>query len=303
MTTRVTSIALLSVCVFLLPAKGTACACGCNVFTVGARWNMPTMPGMGLSLQYDYMNQGTNWGNWNSAPAESNSDQQIRTHFVTLGLRAMASRDWGFMLEAPVWNRYFRTLDDDGNIASAQHTSLGDVRVTGMYTGLSEDMSTGVQFGLKLPTGSFTESLLDRDTQIGTGTTDLLLGGYRMNQEEGWGWFAQVMLQHALDAREGYRPGDSFDAVLGVHYDGLLSSLPLVPMLQLAGSFRGIDSGTESDPDNTGYQRLYVVPGVEIVGANHFTIFADLKIPVMTHVRGVQLVAPALVNLMMGYSI
>ncbi len=288
--------------VLFVHAATFACACGCNVFTVGARWTMPTSAGFGAYLQYNYMDQSRNWGNWKGASADANQDQEIRTHFYTLGVQFMADRDWGFMAEAPVWNRYFRTTNDDGDIASATHTSFGDIRLMGMYTGLSEDMSTGLQFGMKLPTGAFHESLLDRDTQIGTGTTDLLLGGYQMGQEKGWGWYAQVMWQRAFNTRDGYRPGDSFDVNVGAHYDGLLNSLRIVPVLQIQGSFRGIDGGDNSDPDNTGYERLYITPGLQVVATTHFTLYGDLRIPLMTHVRGFQLVAPSLVNLTMGYS-
>ena len=299
------AIALISMVIAacLSPAIAFACACGCNVFTVGARWTMPTTSGWGTFIQYNYMNQSSNWGNWQRASSDLNDDQDIRTSFYTAGIRYMADRDWGFMAEAPLWNRYFRTLGDDGNAASVTHTSFGDVRITGMYTGISEDMSTGIQFGLKLPTGSFHESLLDRDTQIGSGTTDLLLGGYQMGQENGWGWYTQVMWQHAFNAREGYRPGDSFDVSGGVHYDGLLASFSIVPGLQLAGSFRGIDSGDNADPENTGFERVYLVPGLQVVATRRLSFYADLRIPVMTHVRGVQLVAPALVNVTMEYGV
>lgn len=264
---------------------------------------MPTTSGFGAYLQYNYMNQTKNWGDWRSASPDANPDQEIRTSFYTVGFRYMADRDWGFMAESPVWDRYFRTAGDAGEIASVNHTSFGDARILGMYAGLSEDMSTGLEFGLKLPTGAFHESLLDRDTQIGSGTTDLLLGGYQMGQEDGWGWFAQLMWQHAFSPREGYRPGDSFDVNLGAHFDGLLNSLRIVPMLQLAGSFRGTDGGANADPENTGYERLYVSPGIEAVIAPQISFYGDLKIPLLTHVRGVQLVAPALVNLTMSYNI
>lgn len=302
MTRKAICFVFVLIGVASIPTVTFACACGCNVFTVGARWTMPTSAGFGASLQYSYMDQTRNWGNWQSASPDANQDQEIRTNFYTLGIQYMADRDWGFKVEAPVWNRYFRTMDEDGNLASATHTSFGDVRFMGMYTGLSEDMSTGLQFGLKLPTGAFNESLLDRDTQIGTGTTDLLLGGYQMGQEKGWGWYVQVMWQHAFNMREGYRPGDSFDVNGGIHYDGLLGSLRIIPVLQLQGSFRGIDSGDKAGPDNTGFERFYVSPGLQVIATSHLSLYADLRIPLMTHVRGNQLVAPALVNVMMGYN-
>ena len=297
---RITFILVGALC---LQARAHACACGCNVFNVGARWTMPTASGFGAYMQYNYMDQSRNWGGWNSAPADANSDLEIRTHFYTLGAQFMIDREWGIMAEAPVWDRFFRTTDDDGNIVSANHTSFGDVRLMGMYTGLSEDMSTGVEVGAKLPTGPFNESLLDRDTQIGTGTTDLLLGGYRMGQEGTWGWYAQVMWMHAFNTRDGYRPGDSFDANVGFHYDGLLSRFPIVPMVQVGGSFRGIDSGENSDPDDTGYDRVYVAPGVQILLSARVSLYGDVRIPVFTHVRGNQLVAPALVSLTMGFGV
>jgi hypothetical protein len=301
MTGRFNCYALVLIIVLLIPALTFACACGCNVFTVGTRWTMPTSAGFAAFLQYNYMNQTRNWNNWQSAPADANEDQEIRTHFYTFGLEYMADRSWGITLEAPIWNRLFKTMEDDGNIASVSHTSFGDIRLMGMYTGISEDMSTGLKFGLKLPTGPYDESLLDRDTQIGTGTTDLLLGGYQMGQENGWGWFAQAMWQHAFNERDGYRPGDSFDINGGIHYDGLLASLGIVPMIQLAGSFRGIDGGENAEPDNTGYGRVFISPGLEVVATNHLRLYADLRIPVATHVRGNQLVAPGLVNLTISY--
>ncbi len=255
-----------------------------------------------MFLLYNYMDQSTNWDSWSSAAASLNGDREIRTSFYTLGAQYMTDRDWGFTVEVPVWDRYFRTVDD-GSVASADHRALGDVRVTGMYTGLSEDMSTGIQFGLKLPTGPFNQSLLDRDTQIGTGTTDLLLGGYQMGQEDSWGWYAQVLWQYAFNTRDGYRPGDSFDMTVGVHYDNLVQTFKIVPMLQFIASFRGIDSGINSDPANTGYDRLYVSPSVEVNVTQGLQLYGDLRFPVMTHVRGYQLVAPALFSMTLSYSL
>lgn len=286
----------------MAPAALFACACGCNVFSVGARWMMPISEGYRMFLLYNYMDQNENWDNWQGAASGLNGDKEIRTDFYTLGFQYMADRDWGLMVEAPVWDRFFRTTDDAGNVASVDHRSFGDIRVMGMYTGISEDMSTGLQFGLKLPTGPFNQSLLDRDTQIGTGTTDLLLGGYQMGQEDSWGWYTQVLWQHAFSARDGYLPGDSFDMTVGAHYDNLMTQYKIVPMLQLIASFRGMDSGANSDPANTGYDRVYISPSIEIVPTTNFSVYVDFRIPVATYMRGYQLVAPSLTSLTVGYN-
>ena len=296
---------ILTIAAVLVCANETAlaCACGCNVFAVGTKWTMPTSAGLNMFLHYDYMDQSQSWGNWNQAPPDALEDIDLRTNFYTLGAQYMASREWGVSIETPVWNRYFKTTNEEGNVVSANHTTLGDIRLMGMYAGLFEDMSVGLQFGLKLPTGSFRQSLLDRDTQIGTGTTDLLLGGYRMSQESGWGWYVQALWQRALNSREEYRPGDDVDVSGGVHYDKLFSDLRIVPMVQIVASFRAVDSGTNSEPENTGYERIYLSPGIEVVAASNLNFYADFRIPLVTHVRGYQLVAPSLVSVALEWKI
>ncbi len=213
----------------------------------------------------------------------------------------MENRDWGMMIEIPVWDRFFTAADDNEDIASIEHTSIADIRIMGIYTGLSEDMSTGILFGLKLPTGPFNLSLLDRDTQIGTGTTDLVMGGYKIGQAAGWGWYAHAQFQIPLAARDGYLPGDNFDFSIGLHYDNLEEMYKIVPLLQITASFRSVDSGPNSDPDNTGYERLYISPGAEVTVSSRLTIFGNVKAPLLTHVRGYQLVAPLLSTVTLSY--
>jgi len=102
MTRAARSMVLGSIALLALHSTGLACACGCNVFTVGARWTMPTSEGLGAFLQYNFMVQTRNWGGWQSASAGSNPDQEIRTHFYTLGMQLMIDREWGVMVEAPL---------------------------------------------------------------------------------------------------------------------------------------------------------------------------------------------------------
>jgi hypothetical protein len=120
---------------------------------------------------------------------------------------------------------------------------------------------------------------------------------YQIGQEETWGWYVHGILQHALNTRDEYRPGDSFDVSLGLHYDGFIETAPLIPTVQLVGSFRGHDSGPQSHPDETGYERLFIAPGFELLATPTVQFFADLRIPLVTHVTGNQLIAPTLANL------
>ena len=76
----------------------------------------------------------------------------------------------------------------------------GDIRLEGIYTGFSDDMSSGLTFGVKLPTGDDSHNDaygdIDRDSEIGTGSTDVLLGGFhrhRLTRDGSFTWFAQAL--------------------------------------------------------------------------------------------------------------
>ena len=89
------------------------------------------------------------------------------------------------MLELPYAfiNNTFKcaTNEKSGQIfGGLDFNTIGDIRIMGMYTGLSEDMSTGLLAGAKFPSGSWTYPHANRDTQIGSGSADLLLGAYHL---------------------------------------------------------------------------------------------------------------------------
>jgi hypothetical protein len=70
-----------------------------------------------------------------------------------------------------------------------------------MYTGFFKDMSTGIIFGVKLPTGTFQAFGMDRDNQIGTGSTDFLLGAFHrglLSGDNAWQYFSQILVAAAV---------------------------------------------------------------------------------------------------------
>ncbi len=307
------AIAFGLISAILAPDLASACACGCGVFNVG----LPGLPVTGTtdqySLQYSFMNQNENQSGTSSAPASLNPDKQIRTDYYTLFGQHMFNRDWGIMAEAPYWKRHFSTdingtpgITDQATgvipgVQSANVSALSDIRVMGMYTGLSPDMSTGLTFGLKLPTGPYNASpLLDRDTEPGTGTTDLLLGGYKMgNIANNWSWYLQGIWRHALDHREGYKPGDSLNLVGGLSYGGIEKSTQIVPLLQVNVMARAHDQGggdAQYGNANSGYKNIYITPGMLVDLAEHWQLNSSLYLPVSRNVNGYQLVPHWMAN-------
>ena len=296
-------LATLSLLAFV-PSAAFACACGCGVFDVGTGAMMPTSEGGTVWLEYNYMDQNKNRSGIRTSDPANNGDKAITTNFITAGGQYMFNRSWGVEAEVPYWTRAFTTTDGDGNQASFHHAALGDVRLKGVYAGFSDDMSTGVTYGLKLPTGDSRYANFDRDTEIGTGSTDWLLGAYHMQAlSKDFDGFVTGQWQHAFAIRDHYRPGDELDVAVGSYYHAgsIVGNDKVSPLLQLIGSTRAHDTGANSNPDDSGYTRLMVSPGVEY-DVKAFKFYADVELPIYQNVNGNQLTAPVLTKLVVGYS-
>jgi hypothetical protein len=310
----------------LAPGAARGCACGCGVFDVGTSSMFPHDAGGMIFVNYDFQDQDRNWSNTGPAPAQNNGDRQIRTDFTTYGLQYMFNRSWGIQVEIPYVFRDFKTLGGPTGqqVVPLKWNTLGDIRLEGLYTGFSDDLSSGLTFGVKLPTGDFSHEDayddIDRDTEIGTGSTDILLGGYhlhRLTHDGRFTWFAQALLDVPALIQDQYRPGVELDAAAGIYYRGwTFHGLMITPLAQILGSIRTSDSGNYSSggiydqndnpPANpvggrsSGYQRVLLSPGIEL-HLHKVTVYADAEFPVVQDFVGNQLVAPFLFKMYVSY--
>ncbi len=301
--------------IVLMPSLSWACACGCGVFEVGTAALFPQGGGGTVWFEYDYQNQYLNWHATHIASAGANGDRVLRTHFLTLGAQYMFNRKWGVMLELPYTYRYFKSVQDSGQIRGFNFNTIGDIRIQGMYTGLSEDMSTGLLAGVKVPTGWWTYPHADRDTQIGSGSTDLLLGAYHLGtfpshlgelpltfREPPFNWFGQLYYDLPLFTQGHYKPGREFDGALGAYYNfGSVGPLKeIAPMLTLLASDRVRDSLSRANPQNSGYTRFMVAPGAEIK-LGIVRLYGDVEVPLFQNFNGNQVTAPVLFKTILSY--
>jgi hypothetical protein len=272
----------------------------------------PEGAGGEVYLQYDYQDQDRDWSGTSGAPSANNPDKDIHTHFVTAGLQYMFDRSWGLQVEVPYDYRYFKTTGgpSGSDIVSMDWGALGDIRVRGVYTGFSPDMSAGITFGLKLPTGDYTRNDpfgdIDRDSEIGTGSTDILLGGFyrhELTRDNSLTWFAQAQLDLPVVSRNDYTPGFEIDGAAGIYCKGwLVHHVKITPVAQVIGSTRAGDTGAASaNPVASGYQRVLLSPGIEF-DMHPMMVYADVEVPVFQDFRGNQLVAPELFKLVVSYS-
>lgn len=300
----------LLLAVVLRPCAAMACACGCGVFEVGDLSMFPEGTGGMVFLNYDFQNQTQNWAGTSRAPAANNEDKKLETSFITLGLQKFFNRSWGVRIELPFAYRTFETESEEtGNVAGLNWGAVGDLRIKGIYAGFLPDQSIGVSVGLKLPTGNYkhndAEGDIDRDSEIGTGSTDLLLGGFihhKLTKDDSWSWFAETEMDLPMYCKDGYCPGLEINAAAGIYYNGWsIGKVQIKPIAQVINSFRTSDSGMNAAyPVASGYERVFLSPGVEI-DMHQVSVNASVDLPVYQRTTGNQLVAPVLVKVTVSY--
>jgi hypothetical protein len=294
---------------FLLIISATnalACACGCGVFNIGTSSLIPNGPGGTAFLQYDYLSQTRNWHKTKDSSGH-NHDKRIETQTVTAGMQYMLNRKWGVSARVPYVTRQVESQPHHGGMTYDKHSDIGDIRINGIYSGFFDDMSTGITFGLKLPTGQTNAKGFANNTQIGTGSTDSILGAYHRGNfgTSKFGYFAQASWERAFTRHQGYSPGYELSAAAGAYYNagqfGFAEKIS--PIFQITETKKGQDTGWAdvSHNPNSGYNMVFFAPGIEVT-IDDFKIYADVEFPIYRNVNGNQLVPQNLYKVILGYN-
>jgi hypothetical protein len=292
-------------------------------------------------FEYWSQDQKNNYVGSSKAPASLNFDKELRTQWYNVGLSYNFNRDWGIMIRVPVTADRSLTTQTDflfpGQIQTFNTKSFGDLEIMGVYTGFFPDMSTGLIFGLKLPTGTFTALGMDRDNQVGTGSTDLILGAFHrglLSGDNAWQYFTQFVWRQPfayhqapdpqgyfdgnLGVVQTYHPGMQIDGAIGIVYNNFYNVLgfdKITPLAQVIVSHRESDNGTGSDPLNSGFDRILVSPGIEFTKvldeANKYVLKTYIDIEFTAYYRASaannggtdgQLVAPYLLKVTSSFN-
>lgn len=312
-------LALLTMAFTLALAPSNVLACGvCNA-TLNSDWasqGYTVGPGIRIDLRHDnYTQDQQHSGTSKADPADlviPNADEiqhTTRNRVTTLGIDYSPSYAWGLDIQLPWVDRFHDTYDaGETDLSSSHSQSIGDLRVTARYQGFAANSRTGVQFGLKLPTGATDELFLegpvageplDRGLQPGTGSTDLLLGAFRYGSHgERTGWFMQAQGQAPLTSHDAFRPGASLTTTFGVR---LLNAQRVVPQLQLNARIEGRESGANADRDNSGAQRIFISPGINLKVNHRLGGYVFVQFPLYQHVNGLQIEPASLLSAGLHY--
>lgn len=287
-------------------------SCGSAFCTVNTSWDVHGAwlePGARFDLRYESIRQnqprsGTHNVGVGEIPRHHDEVLTVNRNLIA-AVDYTFNPDWGVNAQLPLVERHHDHIHNhDGAQVpeSWDFTRPGDARVlfrrriaTSEDAGAHTLGTTGVNFGVKLPTGQTNVrnddgELAERTLQPGSGTTDLLAGAYYSKElaDRNFSYFAQTLAQLPLNRRDEYRPGNRLTLDVGVRY-GVGERLGL--LLQANALYKARDQGAEAEPEDTGGKFLFLSPGVSYAFTPKLQAYGFLQLPLYQNVNGVQLVA------------
>ena len=295
----------------LLAPLTAAASCGSAFCTINTSWDAHGAwrePGWSADLRYESIRQDQpRHGTSNAGVGEiaRHHDEVLTQNRNYLGaLDYTFDQDWGVNLLVPFVDRQHDHIHNHLGGREPEHwdfTELGDVRVlarrrlrTTEDAAHSSVATTGINFGLKLPTGKTDVrngdgELAERTLQPGSGTTDLVAGAYYSKHMplRGLSWFTQALAQLPLNTHEDYRPGNRLSLDAGMRYE---AGDRLGLLLQLNTLLKARDRGAQAEPEDTGGTFVFLSPGVSYAFTRAVQAYGFVQVPLYQRVNGVQLV-------------
>ena len=297
----------IAAALFLLASHGAAVAsCGSAFCSINTDWNAQTLwtenaTQLDLRMEYIKQDQLRAGKDKTTASGEVGEHDEIETRNrnVIATLSHAVSSTVSLTLSMPVVSRdhsHIHNGVDGPELESWDFTQLGDVRASA-YWRLDEAQSPsdtvyGLVGGIKLPTGSTDQrnaagEAAERSLQPGTGSTDLIIGGFASGRLEQAGWFTQLRWQHAVSERQGFEPGDAVNLDMGMSYPiGAVQALAQINML-----WREQDRGVNAEPALSGGTFIYFAPGLLVPIGHDVQLYGLVQFPLLQDVRGTQLTA------------
>ncbi|HXD50886.1 MAG TPA: hypothetical protein VN689_03270, partial [Burkholderiales bacterium] len=147
------------------PTALACSACGCTLSTDWASQGLAAGGGWRADVRFDYFDQTQLRSGADSisrASLELPNDREIQQYTInrnyTFALDYSPNKAWGLSVSLPWYDRAHATIAaGDAEISTSQSEGIGDLRFLARYTGLAAQRQAGIEFGIKLPTGRFTQ--------------------------------------------------------------------------------------------------------------------------------------------------
>ena len=248
-------------------------------------------------------------------------EHQTINRYTTLGLTYTPTSDWSISLMLPYIDRSHSTYGnattsqiDQGNLSAATASGIGDIKLLVDWQGILPTHNLGIQAGVKLPTGRYggantttaalvgrnpvlftsgpaAGSALDTSLNPGTGSTDVMVGGYYYQPvSQNFDAFINGQFQSAVaekldQTNADFRPGNLQTISFGVRYE---EDPALVPQLQINLTHKSPDQGRLADNVDTAGTVVYVSPGATVAVYDGLHAYGFVQIPTYARLQHYQ---------------
>jgi hypothetical protein len=302
---------LAAVLMSVLPSFSWACAtCGCTLST-DAAMGYSALAGWRINFEYDYINQNQlRSGTHAVSGVASGNELENATinRYLNLGVSYSPNVDWNITVRIPYVSRdhttygTFDSTKPPPDLSGSHSSSLGDVKLVAGYQGFLPTHNLGIQLGVKLPTGGYGTRVnfssgpnagtpLDASLQPGTGSTDLIVGGYYYQAiSQNWDAFVNGSFQAAVTSKQDYpgndfRPGNQTLVSFGLRYE---ENPRIVPQVQINLLRKGPDQGALADRANTAGSVAYLGPGLIVSVMHDLQLYGFVQVPIYSQLNGYQ---------------
>lgn len=283
-------------------------SCGSSFCATNTNWDtqgLITNPGLRVGVRYSYSQADTPRSGKSKvsndlATGQADTEvENLRTlnQSLNLDIDFALNSQLSIALAAPwVIRDHSHTLSDGaggGTVEQGQFSQLGDIRLMGSYQFATNNRKSGsgIRLGLKLPTGQSNWEFIpgngaaEGGLQPGSGSTDLILGGFYYQQVEGssYSWFLSGQLQSATITRDDYRPGNETAVDFGMHYS---FSPSLAALLQLNANLKDRDTGNGGKVNaHSGSHSLSISPGLSFAATTKTRLYGFVQLPIYQYVN------------------
>jgi hypothetical protein len=253
----------------------------------------------GVRLDLRYLHVGTRYLDGSKV---ENEDQELETHLTQqFSFFYTLSPEFTATAIVPIPSRHSEELDN-GHLVTGNQFGLGDVALLVRYkpyTAHTTEATTilSLAAGVKLPTGrtdgkDSEGNLLDAHIQLGTGSTDFLVGASGFLSWGKTALIANVLGGINTKGANGHQFGNALNYDMSVRYKiypAEFATTQLFATLGLDGEWRGRETEDDVTIDDSGGNVLYLTPGLQMFFSASISLEASFHYAVIHGLHGEQL--------------